>query len=270
MAIYVCELCSNQPANTLRLSKITSWVIWFKRERFRGVLCSECAETKYFEYQTHSMRLGWWGFPTVLVNIVAVINNQRAIKAHRRLLPYVPMGNDRKPRKLLKLRKDPRAIAATAAAVAISATALFFAGQSAVTSLLPGDEPTFVSSGLGKCVAKLEGNTPILDRFVDCKYKHDWQVFGVTKSKQNDFNDKVVFKEGDDYCKSQEGLIHWDAFGALSDSAHIFVGSPDEVSWYSGARDIVCLVGDYGFQITTNVVTNPKASSTNKGTHERL
>ena len=270
MAIYVCELCSNQPANSLRLSKITSWVLWFKRETFSGVLCSECAEPKYFEYQTHSMRFGWWGFPTVFVNLVAVINNQRAIKAHRRLLPYVPMGNDRKPRKLLNLRKDRLALGSTTAAAAIAATALFFAGQGALMALTPGDEPTFISSGLGKCVAKLERDTPVLDRYIDCKYKHDWQIFGATKSKQNDFNDQVVFKEGNDYCSSQEALINWDAFGKLSDKARIFVGSPDKVSWYEGSRDIVCMVGDFGFQSTTNVVSAPKASPSTKETHERF
>lgn len=78
-----CEICGRQPAALLELRRQVGMVVVMTTYRSENIVCGDCANAAYKEFQQQTAIKGWTGVHSALMNPVVLATNAKAIKKHR-------------------------------------------------------------------------------------------------------------------------------------------------------------------------------------------
>ncbi|MCX6403674.1 MAG: hypothetical protein NT032_07215 [Actinobacteria bacterium] len=142
-----CQSCGNAQAEQIKIRKVTSFIIWFNTSTWNYPTCAMCAEGLYFEFQSTTLKAGWWGPLSFVFTIFNVPANYNAIQNHRSKLGTVEIEGDSYPRPHLAALKD----GGVRIVLLIVAGILFFAFNAANSSPSSSNSYTPAESIIGTC-----------------------------------------------------------------------------------------------------------------------
>ena len=88
-----CENCGTRPAAPLALRRQVGMVVIMRQYEIDAVLCGECGERAYVDFQKQTALKGWTGVRSALMNPVMLSANAVNIRRHREQIDQLRRGN---------------------------------------------------------------------------------------------------------------------------------------------------------------------------------